>query len=382
MKRITAAVLSLFLSASMLCGCSAKTASSAASASSATSTSEVTSTEVTITDHADRTVKMKTNPKRAVILDIYPLASVLSVYLNSAETIVGMEPASMNAAKNGILSELYPEILNADTDIMDGESFNVESVAALKPDVVYYNASNTDEQSKLENAGLTAVGVSCTKFKFNCTDTYNEWMDLLDQIYPGRSETKEAAKKFANNTYDTIQSKVADVKDADKQKVLFLYQMKDGSIITSGKNFFGQWWCDATGSLNVATDVTAEKTNAVVTMEQIYSWNPDVIFITNFTDTVPDDLYNNANGIDWSSVAAVQNKRVYKMPLGTYRTFTPGADTPMTLEWMAQKIYPDLFDNDLTKDVKKFYKKVYGITITDDQIAEMYNPSSDASQMN
>ena len=54
-------------------------------------------------------------------------------------------------------------------------------------------------------------------------------------------------------------------------------------------------------------------------MEQIYSWNPEKIFITNFNDAMPEDLYNNTlESYDWSNVSAVQNNEVRKMPLGMY----------------------------------------------------------------
>ena len=118
---------------------------------------------VTITDHADRTVTVPTDPTRVVILDILPLPAALTVYLDSAETIVAMQPASMNAAKNGILSELYPEILNVSTDIMSGDDVNVEALMALDPQIVYYNAGNSALAEKLDNAGLTSVAVSPTK---------------------------------------------------------------------------------------------------------------------------------------------------------------------------------------------------------------------------
>lgn len=40
---------------------------------------------------------------------------------------------------------------------------------------------------------------------------------------------------------------------------------------------------------------------------------PDVIILTNFTPTQPEDLYHNAvGGDDWSTVKAVQDKQVYK----------------------------------------------------------------------
>ena len=379
MKRICSIVLAV----TMLAGCgTASTAKTTASASASASASAIPA-EVTITDHADRTVTVPTDPKKVAILDIYPLPSLLTVYLNSADSIVAMEPVSMNAAKAGILSQLYPDILNVNTDIMNGDDFNMEALAALQPDVVFYNAAKKDEAQQLEDAGLTAVGISATKFNYDAIKTYQEWMSLLDQIYPdyaGKRGTQ--AGDYASQVYNDVQDKVKDV--TDKQKVLFLYQYDDTAMVTSSSKFFGQWWCDAVGAANVAQDVPADNMNAKITMEQVYEWNPDVIIITNFTKTTPDDLYNNAIGSDdWSSVKAVQDKRVYKMPLGVYRTYTPGIDTPLTLEWLAQAVYPDLFsDVDVASDVKDYYNKLFGVTLTDDQISAMYTPNRDAGSWN
>lgn len=379
MKRICSIVLAV----TMLAGCgTASTAKTTASASASASASAIPA-EVTITDHADRTVTVPTDPKKVAILDIYPLPSLLTVYLNSADSIVAMEPVSMNAAKAGILSQLYPDILNVNTDIMNGDAVNMEALAALQPDVVFYNAAKKDEAQQLEDAGLTAVGISATKFSYDAIKTYQEWMSLLDQIYPdyaGKRGTQ--AGDYASQVYNEVQDKVKDV--TDKQKVLFLYQYDDTAMVTSSSKFFGQWWCDAVGAANVAQDVPADNMNAKITMEQVYEWNPDVIIITNFTKTTPDDLYNNAIGSDdWSSVKAVQDKRVYKMPLGVYRTYTPGIDTPLTLEWLAQAVYPDLFsDVDVTSDVKDYYNKLFGVTLTDDQISAMYTPNRDAGSWN
>lgn len=371
----------LFLSLTMttlLVSCSSPKTSTSASASATAQPSTVT-----ITDHADREVEVPTNPKRVAVLGIYPLPSMLTVYLDSCDSIVAMEPGSMNAAKNGILSQLYPDITNITTDIMDGDDVNIESLLALKPDVVFYNASDTQDLEKLENAGLTAVAFSATKWKFNCTETFNEWMNLLDQIYPEHAGNREELiKKYSTDTYNKIQDIVKNVEE--KQKVLFLFQYDENTMITSSSKFFGQWWCDAVGAVNVAQDVSAEKTNAVITMEQVYEWDPDVIVITNFTQAKPDDLYNNAIGSDdWSNVSAVKNKRVYKMPLGTYRTYTPSVDSPMTLEWLAQAVYPELFkDMDVKADVKEYYQNLFGVTLTDEQVDQMYTPNASASSMN
>ena len=334
---------------------------------------------VTITDHADRTVTVPTDPTRVVILDILPLPSVLTIFLGSAETILAMEPASMNAAKNGILSELFPNVLDVNTDIMDGDDVNIEALLALDPQIVYYNAASKELCEKLENAGLTAVAVSPTKWNYDCIVTYDHWIELLSQIYPSVDISSQVSE-FSTAVYNQIQEKTAGLSDDEKKTVLFLFQYDENQMITSGSSFFGQWWCDASGSLNAANEVSADNKNAAITMEQVYQWDPDVIIITNFTQTQPEDLYNNAIGDDdWSTVSAVKNKQVYKMPLGSYRTYTPGVDTPMTLEWLATILYPDLFPEfNLTEDVRAYYKDLYGVELTDEQIEKMYHPNSEA----
>ena len=375
LKSILAAALTVTLAA-----CSS-TGSAASSASSANEEVNVPET-VTITDHADRTVEVPTNPDKVAILGIYPLASMLSVYLNSAETIVAMEPASANAAKNSVLIDLYPEIGDITTDILSGEDLNIEALVALEPEVVYYNAADTADLEKLENAGITAVAFSPTKWKFDVIETFRQWIALLDQIYPSSSKNAKLVDQYSTDIYNMIQETVADVEEP--QKVLFLYQYDENAMITSSSRFFGEWWCKAVGAVNVASDVQAETANAKITMENVYEWNPDVIVITNFTKATPDDLYNNAIGTDdWSTVKAVQDGRVYKMPLGTYRTYTPSSDTPMTLLWLAQAVYPEKFaDVDVRAEVSDYYSELFGITLTEDQIDQMYTPNAAASQMN
>ena len=42
--------------------------------------------------------------------------------------------------------------------------------------------------------------------------------------------------------------------------------------------------------------------------------------------------------------------------------------------WMAQKVYPALFKNiDMKKEVRDYYKRLYGITLSETQIKQMYN---------
>jgi len=334
----------------------------------------------TVIDHAGNEVLIyKENLERVVVLDIYPLVSVLSVFFNSAESIVGMSNASMTAAANGVLAELYPEILDTKV-IKDDTNVNVEELMLLEPDIVFYSAGNPQLGAKLKKAGIPAYAISPGKWGYDAIETLNQWIKSLAEIFPAQSDRVENVKTYSENSYNLVQGRVKDIPENEKERLFFLFQYSGSMITTSGKKFFGQWWAEAVGAINVGGVMETDNSTAV-TMEQIYAWNPDRILITNFTSAQPDDLYNNTIGnYDWSVIDAVINKKVSKMPLGMYRSYTCGADTPVTLLWLAKTVYPELFkDIDITAETIKYYKEAFGITLTQKQAEKIFAPESDAS---
>lgn len=335
---------------------------------------------ITVIDHNGDKVILPAEINRIAVTGFYPFPSVLAMFLGSAEKIIGIHPVSMSAAKNGILSKIFPEILNASTGYMEGNNLNIEELMKLNPDVVFYSAMETMEKEMLKTSGIPAVGISATKWNYDVIRTYDEWIAILSQIFP-KQDKAELVSRYSKETYEAIQKKTKNLKNEERTRALFLFRYDDSTMITSGKNFFGQYWAEAAGGINVAENLMEENKNAIINMEQVYEWNPDIIYITNFTPTQPDDLYGNKiGGDDWSNVKAVVEKRVYKMPLGSYRTYTPGVDTPLTLLWIAKTMYPVLFkDVDIEEEVKSYYQKIYGVTLTDEDIAAMYAPSSEAA---
>lgn len=328
-----------------------------------------------VVDHDDRQVNVPDQVNRVVTADILPFASVTTVFLGGADKIVGIHPVSMSAAKNGLLSQIYPDILKANTSFMKGSSLNIEALLALKPDVVFVNAGNKPVIKQLENAGIAAIAVSPSKWDYNVLTTYDKWIELLGEVFPDKAKGDKAAA-YSKSVAKMIAERTAKIPDAEREKVLFVFQYDAKRLVTSGKHFFGQYWCDAVGAKNAAESIEADNQNAQISMEQVYKWNPDIVMVTNFTPVLPADIYANKYN-DWSKVKAVQDKKVYKLPLGIYRSYTPSADTPVTLLWMAKTVYPKLFaDIDLNAEVKKYYHELYGISLTDEQVEFMYKPQA------
>ena len=334
---------------------------------------------ITVTDHLGNTVEVPKQIDRIVVGNIYPLPSVLTIFFDSGEKIVGMADVSMKAAQNGLLGELYPEVLNAETGFIQGTEINVEEVVKLDPDVVFYGTEAPQIGEQLSAAGIPAVAVSASKWEYDTIETLNNWLDLLGEMFPENAKG-DICRKYSEEKYNFVQERVRNIPADEREDAFFLFQYSEENITTSGKLFFGQWWADAIGCRNVGEELATDNSTAV-DMEQIYAWNPSLIFITNFNAAQPDTLYNNEVGTyDWSAVQAVEDKRVYKMPLGMYRSYTPGIDTPITLLWLAKTAYPETFaDVDITAETKAYYKEVFGVELTDEQANSIFAPVSAAA---
>ena len=376
MKKLVSLFLVLTMCASLF-SCASQTQAPA----------EPSSTTHIVVDHGGNQVEVPNKIERIVVTDIFPIPAVLSVFFNSADKIVGVAPTSFSAAKNSLLSQIYPEILNAKTDFMNGNVINVEELMKLNPDVVFYSENNNEQKEVLTKAGFCAIGVSANGWGYDCIETLNQWLKTLTEVFKYSDDIKvlsdrsEKAQKKSNEIYSMIKSRISKLTNEEKKRVFFLFQYNDSTMMTSGKNFFGQWWADASGCLNVAEELS--KDNSVATnLEQVYAWNPDMIFITNFTTALPKDLYENTIGAyDWSEVKAVKDKEVYKLPLGMYRTYTPGIDTPITLLWFAKTAYPEMFsDVDLIKETRAYYQDIFDIQLSDEQIKSIFNPDANAGR--
>ncbi|MDD3410747.1 MAG: ABC transporter substrate-binding protein [Eubacteriales bacterium] len=334
---------------------------------------------ITVTDHVGNEVTVPRDIQRIVVCDIYPLPSVLSVFFDSAAKIVGMAGPSMSAAKNSLLGQLYPEILSAETGFINGTEVNVEELLKLNPDVVFYSSGSTEEGELLKKAGFNAIAISASKWDYDCIETLKQWFALLGQLFPENDLTQVVSQR-SDEIYELVQGRVGALTDAERARAFFLFQYSDSSILTAGEHFFGQWWCDAIGAINVAREMPGNNAQKV-NLEQVYGWNPDLIFITNFTPATPNDLFTNAIGSDdWSGIAAVENQRVFKTPLGMYRSYTPGVDTPITLLWLAKTAYPALFEDiDVTAEAVRYYQDVFGITLTAEQVQTIFAPVAAAA---
>lgn len=134
------------------------------------------------------------------------------------------------------------------------------------------------------------------------------------------------------------------------------------------------------GEVMTASMGQTETNSGTITMEEIYQTNPDMILLSNFDSFVPDDIYDNRiPGQDWSSLKAVKNRRVYKVPMGIYRWDAPGVETPLMMKWIASLLQPEIFkDIHVREDTKAFFSDFMKYNLTEDDLSVIF--ADDANQ--
>jgi iron complex transport system substrate-binding protein len=344
----------------------------------ASAPAEETAKTVLATDMIGRQVEVPVQPKRVITDRILPFPSTYFVGVRSnMSEVVAMHPASKSAAVNSMLNIMAPDIAKASTGIFNGDTPNIEEIMNLGPDLVFAYADLEGALTPYETAGITALGIrAASAAGGDSIETLRGWFEVL--AYTGGDKARMDAIIEEGNTAKKMITDTLAQSAAPRPSAIFLFSTTGNNLEIAGGNFFSEYWLKNSGADDPASrDFQGRK---VVNMEQIYAWNPDVIYITNFTPLQPDDIYQNtAIGQDWSSLKAVQNKRVHKVPLGIYRWFPPSGDTPLMLKWLAQKNHPELFTYSIEQEIKDYYKKHYAYDLKDDEVNFILNPAAAAA---
>jgi iron complex transport system substrate-binding protein len=103
-----------------------------------------------------------------------------------------------------------------------------------------------------------------------------------------------------------------------------------------------------------------------VNLEQVLTWDPEVIigWDTDIRGGAIDDILTNP---DWSEIKAVQTGRVFAMPNEPWAWCDrpPGVNRIIGIHWVANLLYPDLYDIDMLAVAKDFFKVFYQKDVDD-----------------
>jgi iron complex transport system substrate-binding protein len=107
------------------------------------------------------------------------------------------------------------------------------------------------------------------------------------------------------------------------------------------------------------------------TMEDILQMNPDFVIVA-YADNHA--YYRKImNDSMWRSLPAVKNGNVYEAPNGPYSWMgdPPSVQHLLSMIWIGNLMYPDVFSYDIDDRVKEFYSLFFHYDLTDTELNEL-----------
>lgn len=328
----------------------------------------------TVVDHGGNTVEVPDKITRVVIDQIPILSTYMSYFQGSAPNIVGYCGSFKDTITKTVLKDIAPELMQSADTVYAQSDLNIEEVMKLNPDVIFYNANNASHAQILKSSGIPCVGFATVggDTEADPLARYQQWLDLLEDVF-GEDGKMDNFKNAGNAIIADVEKRIATVLEDKRPSAMILWKYSDGVPQVSGKGTFGTYWLKRLGVKDVVVDEAKGFTQ--VNMEQVYRWDPDILFLDGpglLSLKTSDVLNNKVSGTDFSTLTAVKNKRVYDTTLGMWNWFTPNPDAPLVYAWMAYNTYPEAFaDYPLKETIKEYYQKWYGYTVTDKDMEEM-----------
>lgn len=320
--------------------------------------------ERTITDDAGREL---TIPTASALERIYFTSALAQVFVFSlapqlmagtAMTFTNQELAFLPAG-TASLPNMGSLSGNGEIDREELVAKGVQVVFSISG--VPLTASNISDADKLQKQ--TGIPVVCIDGSFDkIANAYRFLGDVL-----GTVDRAEDLAKYLEDIYAKVTAAVGNL--PDDKKVSLYYAEGPLGLQTEPDVSQHALTFEVAGARNVAAVEEAQGLGmSNVSLESVIAWNPEVIVA--WDDVVrggADEIIRTKES--WSTIKAVKDGRVYTMPNIPYAWCDrpPGVNRFIGIQWVANMLYPDLFDVDMVEVTKDFYSRMYWVDISDDQ---------------
>lgn len=368
-KILTVFCCMVFSISVLLSGCGTQQTAKTASTAAAGTTGEAKKTRI-VTDMAGRTVEIPEKLDKVACISGPSYEKVF--LLGQADKIVIKNPGASSspwalktyANNKNILKMNAPKDPNIEELIKDG----VQTV---------FFWDFPEPLAKLESSKIPTVVTQISENNPDSVKSFIEFEKKEVRLFGDvlGAEAKSKADEWCNYFDEKVKyvtSKTSGI-PADKRPKVYYIGGPD-ALSVFARNSYPEWYIDMAGGVLVSKD-TKEEMDAVVTMEEALKWNPDYIFMGRVekTDIILKDP-------KWSNVSAVKNGNVFLSPDGVMY-WDYGSEGVLLMEYIAQKLHPDLFkDLNMVSEVKDYYKRFYKYDLTDDDANRILQHMPPANQ--
>ena len=309
--------------------------------SSTEADAEQTVYPVTVTDQAGREVTIEKEPSS--IVSGYYISSSLLIALGLKDKVVGIEA---KADKRPIYKLAAPELTEL-PNVGTAKEFNLETCAALSPDLVILPMKLKDAAQSLTDLGIAVLLVN--------PESQDLLTEMINTIATATNTNSEAAKLLAyiDSQKAILTSALSGVEPES------VYLAGNSSFLsTAGPSMYQSSIIELAGGKNAADSIT-DTYWAEISYEQLLAWDPSYIIIASDAEYTVDDVMNDPN---LAECTAVKNSHVYAIPGDVEALDSPVPAGILASVWLAGILHPDQVPTDTyTTEMTNYYETFYGI---------------------
>lgn len=324
----------------------------------------------TFTDDYGREVELRKDITKIVASG--PNAQMILVTL-APEMMVGLAEAP-SRAQQPYFPENYVDLPTLGQFYGKKMSLNLENLMETDAELIIdvgeiKEEGNEDMDNIQKQTGIATIYIEASP------DTYPEAYRKMGKIL-GKEERAEELAQYCQETIDAANAVKENLTDADVRTILF-------GTSSTGLN------CNVAGSIQArviewigaknAIQVGEEEVNGrdggnPVDFETIYKVDPDIVILA--LGGPYDKLADNDS--QWKELRAVKEDHYYEIPGRPYSWMSapPSINQVLGARWLMSVIYPDLYEGDIYKDVKDFYKLFWDYDMSDEEAEEMLKNSA------
>lgn len=314
-----------------------------------------------VTDCADRTVEVP--DEIASISCLYAYAGHACVFMGCEDKITSVVNG---LSRDQLMRRKIPDIDSLPAPYQ-GHAINVEELMNSSPDVILLrqeNLADEGEVSKLDKTGIPYVVID-----YSNMEEQRESIRVIGETL-GTEEAAEAYLKYYQDTLDFVEKRVAEIPENERKTV---YHSVNEVIRSDIKGTLSYEVLEAAGLRNVvdlSDGLTLEGNKAYTTVEQIYTWDPDLV-LCNETEAC-EYFQTDAK---FEGLRAVREGAVYQLPIGLSRWGHPGSiETPLAVLYIASLVYPEYFEDvDMAEETLSFYERFVHETLSSEELAEIFS---------
>lgn len=308
---------------------------------------------IQVTDSTGHTAVLNGIPERIALAGKATIMVQDTVYLfeEAQSRLIAIEDRNQSA------SSFLPLIDSAfeEKELIE-KNIGPEQIAAVQPDLVIMKSFMVEQLGE----PLALLDIPVIYLDLETPEMFYEDVYTLGQVFDAEERAEEIVRYYQDRVA-RVEELVA-VADPAPSVLILQHSDRDGEVAfkVPPVSWLQTRMVEISGGDPIWMGMEAGDGWTVINLEQIAAWDPDQIYIIDYSgnaDEVVADLQENEI---WVSLTAVSSGQLFAFGYDIYSWDQPDTRWILGLQWLATKIHPDLTAGiDILEEVNSFYSILY-----------------------